>query len=170
MTMPNEAPHPVASVYSLRRRLNELNTVIGLSWREIAALDEYKGISFATLAGWANGKPVSPKMRKRLGIVRKRCRLFADVDAQFRKRVRCFAVENDTTISTLIEVALTEYMDDVEKRHWKRAQRQTEKTVRAVLKDDRIYCKKCTPENKLPNLPYGLVHHCINCVLDEHKT
>ena len=60
---------PVHALYGLRTRLNELHDASGLSWRQIAARDEFRGISFATLRGIANGRdPLNPRHRRMLGL------------------------------------------------------------------------------------------------------
>ena len=50
-------------------RLNRLNKVDGLSWRKIAAMDEYKGIPPGSLCAYAKGRiPKDNERRRRLGF------------------------------------------------------------------------------------------------------
>lgn len=59
----------VQPLYALQERLNELHDTSGLSWREIAARDEFCGISFATLQAIAKGRePHDPRTRRKLGL------------------------------------------------------------------------------------------------------
>jgi len=65
--MPDRA---VQALYALRTRLNELHDTSGLSWRQIAARDEYEGVSHATLQAIAvDGRdPISPQLRRFLRL------------------------------------------------------------------------------------------------------
>ena len=57
------------NLYTIKKRLNHLHGSRGLSWRAIAALEPYKGISHATLAAIAKGRePKDPDVRAKLGL------------------------------------------------------------------------------------------------------
>lgn len=59
---------PVEPLSAVRRRLNKLHKVDGLSWRKIAAMDEFRGVSHATLRDIANGANPSLETCRTLGI------------------------------------------------------------------------------------------------------
>lgn len=60
---------PVRNPDTLRERLNALHDTSGLSWRKIAALDEFAGISAGTLCSIANGwEPAGAELRHALGL------------------------------------------------------------------------------------------------------
>lgn len=53
----------------IRERLNHLHDTEGLSWRKIAALDEYKGIPAGSLCSYAYGRePKKLEHRRILGL------------------------------------------------------------------------------------------------------
>lgn len=52
----------------VRERLNELHDTYGLSWRKIASLDDYSGISAGTLCAIAKGYPVPKKWHAHFGL------------------------------------------------------------------------------------------------------
>jgi len=66
-----QAPAGVYSeLYAVQERLHALHGADGLSWRSIAQLDDYQGISPATLSAVARGRDPrrSPQVREKLGL------------------------------------------------------------------------------------------------------
>src|SRR3990167_892759 len=59
-----------SELYAAQKRLAALHGVDGLSWRKIAQLDPFRGISPATLSAVARGRDPrrSPQVRERLGL------------------------------------------------------------------------------------------------------
>lgn len=59
--------HSTGSLEEIRTRLNKCHKF--LSWREIASMEDYEGISHATLSAIARGRdPKSPAIRCKLGL------------------------------------------------------------------------------------------------------
>lgn len=65
---PNAPPLPVRTSDIVQERLKVLHDTHGLSWRKIAALDEFAPIPAGTLCAVYNGEPVPHRWRARLGI------------------------------------------------------------------------------------------------------
>lgn len=64
-----ESRRGVQSLDMARERLSRLHDIGGLSWRKIAALDEYKGIPPGTLCAIAKGRePKNNEHRRILGL------------------------------------------------------------------------------------------------------
>lgn len=60
---------PVQPLDNAKDRLRFLRCQIGLTWREIAAMDEFKGIPPGTLCSFYNGRePKKPEHRRILGL------------------------------------------------------------------------------------------------------
>lgn len=60
---------PVQSLDTVRMRLIALNDDTGLSWREIAKMDDFKGIPPGTLCAIAKGRePMKPEHRRILNL------------------------------------------------------------------------------------------------------
>ena len=59
-----------SELYAAQKRLAALHGVDGLSWRSIAQLEDYQGVSPATLSAVARGRDPrrSPQVRERLGL------------------------------------------------------------------------------------------------------
>ena len=53
---------------SPQERLKWLHGTLGLTWREIANLDDYRGIPAGTLCSYANGVEPKRKHRQQLGL------------------------------------------------------------------------------------------------------
>ena len=64
--IPSSRVQPLDAV---RKRLITLNDGIGLSWREIAKMDDFKGIPPGTLCAIAKGRePMKPEHRRILNL------------------------------------------------------------------------------------------------------
>ena len=68
MTSDTTTTIPVRTSDSPQERLKWLHGTLGLTWREIANLDDYKGIPAGTLCSYANGAEPKRKHRQRLGL------------------------------------------------------------------------------------------------------
>ena len=69
MASANESRAGVQSLDSIRERLKHLHDTQALSWRKIAALDDYRGIPAGSLCSIAGGRePKSLDHRRILGL------------------------------------------------------------------------------------------------------
>lgn len=67
--MPNNLPGSVRNPDTVRSELSHLNMSIGMTWREIATLEQYSSIPPGTLCSIAKGASIPKKYRKQLGVI-----------------------------------------------------------------------------------------------------
>ena len=67
-TSRKQAAMLVRTLDTAQERLNYLHGTIGLTWREIANLDDYRGIPAGTLCSIAHGAEPKRKHRAQLGL------------------------------------------------------------------------------------------------------
>lgn len=78
---------------SLVEALNHHHERCDMPWREIAALEQFQGVSHITLWKIANDPGYRPSrdIAERLGLPLERCRLAADVSPEQRQTLQDFA-------------------------------------------------------------------------------
>jgi len=67
--MPNNLPVSVKNPDTVRSELLRLNVDARMTWREIAALEQYSSIPPGTLCSIAKGASIPKKYRKQLGVI-----------------------------------------------------------------------------------------------------
>lgn len=95
-----------------QERLRHLNKALGLSWRKIAKMDDFRGISHATLWSIANDPNFEPSaaVARKLGWPPKRPRIAADLaDQKQQALAKELAASYNCTWSELVQAILFIY-------------------------------------------------------------